>query len=315
MQSVPEILKKIRKLELRTRRFVETAFAGQYHSVFKGRGMNFDEFRQYDFGDEVRSIDWNVTARMGEPYVRKYVEERELTVILLIDVSASGSYGSVNASKRELAAEVACLLAFCAIRNSDKVGLILFTDRVELYIAPRKGRLHILRLIREILYYEPKGKGTDLKQPLDFLNRVTTRRAVVFLLSDFQAKNYEKPLTICSRRHDLIAIPIEDPGELSLPNIGLVLVEDPESGAMYEIDSADRRVRSQFSEFAERPIASASLTPSIHASAISAAIAASCLQRPRPNRPRDGTSTTRGRGSSSCLSPPTRAVCRSKYWR
>jgi uncharacterized protein (DUF58 family) len=151
-----------------------------------------------------------------------------------------------------LAAEVACLLAFCAIRNSDKVGLILFTDRVELYIAPRKGRLHILRLIREILYYEPKGKGTDLKQPLDFLNRVTTRRAVVFLLSDFQAKNYEKPLTICSRRHDLIAIPIEDPGELSLPNIGLVLVEDPESGATYEIDSADRRVRSQFSEFAER---------------------------------------------------------------
>ncbi len=138
MQSVPEILKKIRKLELRTRRFVETAFAGQYHSVFKGRGMNFDEFRQYDFGDEVRSIDWNVTARMGEPYVRKYVEERELTVMLLIDVSASGSYGSVNASKRELAAEVACLLAFCAIRNSDKVGLILFTDRVELYIAPQK---------------------------------------------------------------------------------------------------------------------------------------------------------------------------------
>ena len=139
MQSVPEILKKIRKLELRTRRFVETAFAGQYHSVFKGRGMNFDEFRQYDFGDEVRSIDWNVTARMGEPYVRKYIEERELTVMLLIDVSASGSYGSVNASKRELAAEVACLLAFCAIRNNDKVGLILFTDRVELYIAPRKG--------------------------------------------------------------------------------------------------------------------------------------------------------------------------------
>ena len=192
MQSVPEILKKIRKLELRARRFVETAFAGQYHSVFKGRGMNFHEFRQYDFGDEVRSIDWNVTARMGEPFVRKYIEERELTVMLLIDVSASGSYGSVNASKRELAAEVACLLAFCAIRNNDKVGLILFTDRVELYIAPRKGRTHILRLIREILYYEPEGRKTDLAQPLNFLNRVTTRRAVVFLLSDFQAVNYEK---------------------------------------------------------------------------------------------------------------------------
>jgi uncharacterized protein (DUF58 family) len=170
----------------------------------------------------------------------------------LIDVSASGSYGSLHASKRELAAEVACLLAFCAIRNSDKVGLILFTDRVELYIAPRKGRLHILRLIREILYYEPLGRRTDLKRPLDFLNRVTTRRAVVFLLSDFHAENYEKPLTICSRRHDLIAIPIEDRGELSLPKIGLVLVEDPETGAIYEINSSDRRVQSQFSEFAEK---------------------------------------------------------------
>ncbi len=252
MQSVPEILKKIRKLELRARRFVETAFAGQYHSVFKGRGMNFHEFRQYDFGDEVRSIDWNVTARMGEPFVRKYIEERELTVMLLIDVSASGGYGSVNASKRELAAEVACLLAFCAIRNNDKVGLILFTDRVELYIAPRKGRTHILRLIREILYYEPAGRKTDLAQPLIFLNRVTTRRAVVFLLSDFQAVNYEKPLTICSRRHDLIAIPIEDRGEHSLPDIGVVQVEDPESSSIYEIDFSDRRVRSEFSKLAEQ---------------------------------------------------------------
>lgn len=252
MQSVPEILKKIRKLELRARRFVETAFAGQYHSVFKGRGMNFHEFRQYDFGDEVRSIDWNVTARMGEPFVRKYIEERELTVMLLIDVSASGGYGSVNASKRELAAEVACLLAFCAIRNNDKVGLILFTDRVELYIAPRKGRTHILRLIREILYYEPAGRKTDLAQPLIFLNRVTTRRAVVFLLSDFQAVNYEKPLTICSRRHDLIAIPIEDRGEHSLPDIGVVRVEDPESSSIYEIDFSDRRVRSEFSKLAEQ---------------------------------------------------------------
>jgi uncharacterized protein (DUF58 family) len=252
MQSVPEILKKIRKLELRARRFVETAFAGQYHSVFKGRGMNFHEFRQYDFGDEVRSIDWNVTARMGEPYVRKYIEERELTVILLIDVSASGSYGSVNASKRELAAEVACLLAFCAIRNNDKVGLILFTDHVELYIAPKKGRTHILRLIREILYYEPSGRKTDLAQPLDFLNRVTTRRAVVFILSDFQAVNYEKPLTISSRRHDLIAIPIEDRGEHSLSDIGVVRVEDPESSSIYEINFSDRRVRSEFSKLAEQ---------------------------------------------------------------
>jgi len=252
MQTVPEILKKIRKLELRTRRFVETAFAGQYHSVFKGRGMNFDEFRQYDFGDEIRSIDWNVTARMGEPFVRKYVEERELTVMLLIDVSASGSFGSVSASKRELAAEVASLLAFCAIRNSDKVGLILFTDVVELYIAPKKGRTHILRLIREILFYEPAGKKTDLAKPLDFLNRVTIRRAVVFVISDFHALNYEKALTICSRRHDLIAVVIEDPGERSLPKIGTVRVEDPESGSVFEIDFSNPRVRSEFGKRAEQ---------------------------------------------------------------
>ena len=252
MPSVPEILKKIRKLEIRTRHFAETAFAGQYHSVFKGRGMNFDEFREYDFGDEVRSIDWNVTARMGHPYVRKYVEERELTVMLLIDVSASGSYGSISASKRELAAEVACALAFCASRNNDKVGLILFTDRVELYIAPVKGRVHILRILREILYFEPTGRKTDLKPPVDYLNRVTTRRAVVFILSDFHVENFEKPLTICSRRHDVIAVPIEDRGELSLPNVGWIRVENPETGAVFEIDSSDQRVRSQFAEIAAK---------------------------------------------------------------
>jgi len=214
--------------------------------------MNFDEFREYDFGDEVRSIDWNVTARMGHPYVRKYVEERELTVMLLIDVSASGSYGSISASKRELAAEVACALAFCASRNNDKVGLILFTDRVELYIAPVKGRVHILRILREILYFEPTGRKTDLKPPVDYLNRVTTRRAVVFILSDFHAENFEKPLTVCSRRHDVIAVPIEDRGELSLPNVGWIRVENPETGAVFEIDSSDQRVRSQFAEIAAK---------------------------------------------------------------
>lgn len=252
MPSVPEILKKIRKLEIRTRHFAETAFAGRYHSVFKGRGMNFDEFREYDFGDEVRSIDWNVTARMGHPYVRKYVEERELTVMLVIDVSASGSYGSISASKRELAAEVACALAFCASRNNDKVGLILFADRVELYIAPTKGRVHILRILREILYFEPRGRRTDLKPPVDYLNRVTARRAVVFILSDFHAENFEKPLTLCSRRHDVIAVPIEDRGEFSLPNVGWIRVEDPETGAVFEIDSSDHRVRSQFAQIAEK---------------------------------------------------------------
>src|ERR1700757_5225264 len=226
MQSVPEILKKIRKLELRTRRFVETAFAGQYHSVFKGRGMNFHEFRQYDFGDEVRSIDWNVTARMGEPYVKKYIEERELTVMLLIDVSASGSYGSVNASKRELAAEVACLLAFCAIRNNDKVGLLLFTDRVELFIPPKKGRSHTLRLIREILFFDPLGRGTEPALALDYLNKIVTRRAVVFFISDFQAPDFSRALAVSGRRHDFVAIQIHDEREKVLPNIGIITLEE-----------------------------------------------------------------------------------------
>jgi uncharacterized protein (DUF58 family) len=252
MQSTKEILKKIRRLELRTRRFVETAFAGQYHSVFKGRGMNFDEFRQYQFGDEVRSIDWNVTARMGEPFVRKYVEERELTVMLLVDVSASGGFGTASYSKRELAAEVASLLAFCAIRNNDKVGLLLFTDQVELYVPPRKGRTHTLRLIREILYFEPRGRGTNLANPLDFLNRVTTRRAVVFVVSDFQASNYDRELSICSRRHDLIALPVEDPGERALPNVGVVQLEDPETGKAFEVNFSDRRVRAEFRRVSER---------------------------------------------------------------
>jgi len=252
MQSTKEILKKIRRLELRTRRFVETAFAGQYHSVFKGRGMNFDEFRQYQFGDEVRSIDWNVTARMGEPFVRKYVEERELTVMLLVDVSASGGFGTGSYSKRELAAEVASLLAFCAIRNNDKVGLLLFTDQVELYVPPRKGRTHTLRLIREILYFEPRGRGTNLANPLDFLNRVTTRRAVVFVVSDFQASDYDRELSICSRRHDLIALPVEDPGERALPNVGIVQLEDPETAKTFEVNFSDRRVRAEFQRVSQR---------------------------------------------------------------
>jgi len=252
MQSTKEILKKIRRLELRTRRFVETAFAGQYHSVFKGRGMNFDEFRQYQFGDEVRSIDWNVTARMGEPFVRKYVEERELTVMLLVDVSASGGFGNGSYSKRELAAEVASLLAFCAIRNNDKVGLLLFTDQVELYVPPRKGRTHTLRLIREILYFEPCGRGTNLANPLEFLNRVTTRRAVVFVVSDFQASDYDRALSICSRRHDLIALPVEDPGERALPNVGIVQLEDPETGKTFEVNFSDRRVRAEFQRVSQR---------------------------------------------------------------
>jgi uncharacterized protein (DUF58 family) len=251
VRSTKEIFKKIRRLELTTRRMVETAFAGQYHSVFRGRGMNFDDFRPYQFGDEIRSIDWNVTARMGEAFVRKYVEERELTVLLLVDISASGGFGSVSASKREVAAEVASLLAFCAIRNNDNVGLLLFTDRTELYIPPKRGRTHTLRIIREILFFEPLGHGTDLARPLEFINRVTTRRAVIFLLSDFQANNFEKPLSICGRRHDLIAVPIEDPGEWQIPPVGIVEVQDPETGIRSKIDFSNSEMRRVFARLAD----------------------------------------------------------------
>ena len=213
--------------------------------------MNFDDFRPYQVGDEIRTIDWNVTARMGEAFVRKYVEERELTVLLLVDVSASGGFGSVSESKREVAAEVASLLAFCAIRNNDKVGLLLFTEQTELYIPPKRGRTHTLRLIREILFFEPKGRGTDLAQPLEFINRVTTRRAVIFLLSDFQANGFEQPLSICARKHDLIAVPIEDPGDWQLPPVGIVEVQDPETGMRSEIDFSNAATRREFARLAE----------------------------------------------------------------
>jgi uncharacterized protein (DUF58 family) len=238
-----EILKKIRRLELRTRRLVNSTFAGQYHSVFKGRGMNFEEVREYAPGDEIRSIDWNVTARMNTPYVKKFTEERELTVMLLLDVSASGTFGSVDLSKRELAAEVASILAFSAINNNDKVGLLLFSDDVELFIPPKKGRLHTLRLIREMLYFEPKGRGTNLAGALDYLNRVTARRAVVFMISDFIAPEFTKALTVSSRRHDLVAMPVEDPGESELPNVGIITLEDAETGEQIDINTGSRAIR------------------------------------------------------------------------
>jgi uncharacterized protein (DUF58 family) len=247
LESAREILKKIRRLELKTRGMVEAAFAGQYRSVFKGRGMNFDEVREYQPGDEVRTIDWNVTARLGEvrgeAFVKKFTEERELTVMLIVDVSASGDFGSVNLSKRELAAEVACLLAFSAIRNNDKVGLLLFSDHVELFITPKKGRIHTLRIIREILFFEPKGRGTEPGEALDYLNRVLHRRSVVFLISDFQAPDFSRQLSITGRRHDLIAIPIVDPREEELPDVGRVTLEDAETGLQIEINTSDRTTR------------------------------------------------------------------------
>jgi uncharacterized protein (DUF58 family) len=244
-QDPKDILQKIRRLELRTRRLVNSVFAGQYHSVFKGRGMNFEEVREYAPGDEIRSIDWNVTARMNTPYIKKFTEERELTVMLVVDVSASGVFGSVEMSKRELAAEVAAILAFSAINNNDKVGLLLFTDTVELFIPPRKGRLHTLRLIREMLYFRPRGKGTDLANALDYLNRVTSRRAVVFLISDFQAPDFTKALTVSSRRHDLVAMPVSDPGESDLPDVGIITLEDAETGEQIDINTGSARVRGE----------------------------------------------------------------------
>jgi uncharacterized protein (DUF58 family) len=251
MEKTTEILKRIRTLEIKTRGLVETAFAGDYHSVFKGRGMNFEDVREYQPGDEIRAIDWNVTARLGTAFVKKFTEERELTVILIVDVSASGNFGSSAQSKRELAAEVACLLAFSAIRNNDKVGLILFSDRVELFIPPKKGRSHTLRLIREILFFQPQGRGTDPALALDYLNNVVTRRAVIFFISDFQAPEFSHALAVSGRRHDFIAIHIEDEREEVLPNIGIITLEDAETGEQVEINTADRTTRQRFADLAE----------------------------------------------------------------
>src|ERR671937_875150 len=249
--TTAEILKKIRTLEIRTRGLVETAFAGDYHSVFKGRGMNFEDVREYQPGDEIRAIDWNVTARLGTAFVKKFTEERELTVMLIVDVSASGNFGSSTQSKRELAAEVACLLAFSAIRNNDKVGLLMFSDRVELFIPPKKGRSHTLRLIREILFFQPQGRGTDPALALDYLNNVVTRRAVVFFISDFQAPDFSHALAVSGRRHDFIAIHVEDEREETLPNIGIITLEDAETGEQIEINTADRATRQRFADLAE----------------------------------------------------------------
>ena len=247
-----EILKKIRILEIKTKGLVETVFAGNYHSVFKGRGMNFEDVREYQPGDEIRSIDWNVTARLGNAFVKKFTEERELTVMLIVDVSASGNFGSSTQSKRELAAEVACLLAFSAIRNNDKVGLLLFTDRVELFIPPKKGRSHTLRLIRETLFFEPAGRGTDPALALDYLNRIVTRRAVVFFISDFQGPDFSHTLAVSGRRHDFIAVRIQDERETVLPNVGVITLEDAETGEQIEINTADRNVRTSFSDLADQ---------------------------------------------------------------
>ena len=250
MNDTREILRKIRRLELRTRRLVESSFAGQYQSVFKGRGMNFEEVRPYTPGDEIRAIDWNVTARTGEPYIKKFTEEREMTVMIVLDVSASGDFGSVEESKREMAAEVAAILAFSAIHNNDKVGLLLFSDRVELFIPPKKGRHHILRLIREMLYFSPQGRGTDLSGALDYMNKVVTRRAVVFVISDFLTGDFSRPLTVSAKRHDMVALTVIDPAEEALPDVGVILLEDPETGEQIEVDTSRRAITGNYARLA-----------------------------------------------------------------
>ena len=257
-QITKEILKKVRQVEVRTSRLVNDTLAGNYHSVFKGRGMNFDEVREYVPGDDIRAIDWNVTARTGIPHIKKFTEERELTIMLMIDVSGSGDFGSGAGSKREMMAELGSILAFSARRNNDKVGLILFTDFVELYVPPKKGRSHILRVIREILFFQPQGTKTDLLLPLDFINRVAKRRCVTFLLSDFclpgvfeeTLSRLQPKLQITNRRHDLISMIVSDPREHQLPDVGWLTLEDAESGAQVEVNTSDPAIRRGYAELA-----------------------------------------------------------------
>ena len=243
-----ELIKKIRRIEIRTKKLVNDVFSGEYHSIFKGRGMEFVEVREYQPGDDIRIIDWNVTARYGFPFVKKFKEERELTVMLLVDASSSGQFGTFDKMKEEIAAEICALLAFSAIKNNDKVGMIVFTDKIEKYIPPKKGRSHVLRLIRDILYFEPENKKTDIALALDYLGKVIKRRSVVFLISDFLGGDFEKSLRIANKKHDLIAIKITDPREMELPDIGFLELEDAETGELILIDTKDKKVRSSFAE-------------------------------------------------------------------
>ena len=249
-----EILRKVRQIEIRTRRLVTDALAGAYHSSFKGQGMDFDEVREYAAGDDVRSIDWNVTARMDAPFIKKFREERELTILLAVDLSASGNFSSNDQTLRDLAAEIASVLAFSATRNDDKVGVLLFTDRVEKFIRPEKGRHHILRLIREVLFHEPEGRGTDLPCALRHINKIQRRKAIVFLLSDFlpghgtSEDDLYRLLNHTNRRHDLACILLDDPRERELPNVGWLTLEDAETGEQVEVDTSSERCRKAFAE-------------------------------------------------------------------
>ena len=248
----PDLLTKIRRIQIRTTHMVSDLFAGQYHSVFKGQGMEFQEVREYTAGDDIRAIDWNVTARMGHPFIKKYVEERELTVMLLVDISRSNDFGSQSQIKRDLAAEVAAVLAFAAIQNNDRVGLILFSDEAEHYLPPRKGTRHVLRVIRDVLYYKAKKPGTSIAAGLNFLNNVATRKTVTFIISDFMDTNYESALAVSAKRHDLISIVIRDHRERALAAAGLIEWEDAETGRRALIDTSSANSRRFFEESHQR---------------------------------------------------------------
>ncbi|MEK6766382.1 MAG: DUF58 domain-containing protein [Planctomycetota bacterium] len=244
-----EILKKVRQIQIRSSRLVNDVLAGEYVSVFKGRGMEFEEVREYQAGDDIRTIDWNVTARMGHPYIKRFTEERELTIMFLVDLSYSGEFGSTKQFKNEIATEICALLALSAVRNNDKVGLILFTDKIEKFVPPKKGKTHVLRVIREVLYYKPENKGTDISIALEYLLKVTKRKAVCFLISDFITEGFEHALRIANKRHDIIAASITDPRELEIPNVGFVELEDAETGEITLVDTSDRKMMERFNRF------------------------------------------------------------------
>ena len=246
--STSALLKKVRKIEIKTKGLSNHIFAGEYHTAFKGKGMAFSEVREYQPGDDILSIDWNVTARYNSPFVKVFEEEREMTVMLLIDVSASGNFGTQEQFKRELATELAAILAFSAINNNDKVGVIFFTDKVEQFIPPKKGKSHILRIIREVLAFEPTGKGTDIAGALEYFSAVIKKRSICFILSDFMSKEFDRPLKIASKKHDLVALRIHDTREDTLPDVGLVPMQDAETEKMLFVDTSSKKVRDNFSK-------------------------------------------------------------------
>jgi uncharacterized protein (DUF58 family) len=241
-----EILREIRRIEITTGRMVNDVFAGQYQSVFKGRGIEFYEVREYIPGDEIRFIDWNVTARTGRPFIKKFIEERELTVMIILDMSASSFFGSTTQFKSRLAAKISSVLALAAVKNNDKVGFIAFTDKIEKFIPPRKGLRHVLRIVREALCFKPQGSGTDINLALDYLNRVMTRRTVTFVISDFFAPDFKKTLSVANKRHDIVAVTVSDPAEGALPDAGLIKLFDPETKHEFLIDAGDEKIRRQY---------------------------------------------------------------------